>query len=263
LSYLIIKCGGSITDKLPDSFYRNIAALKTEFHINPIIVHGGGPQVTTLLEKLQIESKFIEGLRVTNESVIEVVEMVLSGTANKQIVRNLLSAGAKGIGLSGCDGKLLQAKLVDDHQKVGLVGEIVSVNNSLLDLLLCQSYIPVISPVAVDETNKPLNINADEAAAALSKAYHAPICMVTDVPGVMKEGNVIPKITKKEIDGYINTGIIHGGMVPKVKAAVACIQQGVKEVVIMNGLEEDNLIKYVRNEPIGTLVRLEEEFVDA
>jgi len=263
LSYLIIKCGGSITERLPDSFYSNIAALQTEFHIKPIIVHGGGPQVSALLGKLQIESTFIDGLRVTNEPVLEVVEMVLSGAANKQLVRNLLTAGAKGIGLSGTDGKLLEAKLVEDHKKVGLVGEIVSVNNSLLDLLLFHSYIPVISPVAVDQTNKPLNINADEAAAALSKAYHAPICMITDVPGVMKEGKVISTITETEIEDYIDTGIIYGGMVPKVKAAVACIQQGVKEVVIMNGLEEDNLIKYVRNEPIGTLFRLEEEFVNA
>ncbi|MGV3466692.1 MAG: acetylglutamate kinase [Heyndrickxia sp.] len=263
MSYLIIKCGGSITEKLPDSFFKNIAALQTEFQIKPIIVHGGGPQVSTLLGKLQIESKFIDGLRVTNEPVLEVVEMVLSGTANKQIVRNLLAVGAKGIGLSGADGKLLEAKLVEDHRKVGLVGEVISVNNSLLDLLLLHHYIPVISPVAVDRDSRPLNINADEAAAAISKAYQAPICMITDVPGVMKEGKVISTMTKAEIEGYIDTGIIYGGMVPKVKAALASIQQGVKEVVIMNGLEEDNLIKYVRKEPIGTLVRLEEELIDA
>lgn len=134
MCYLIIKCGGSIAEKLSDSFYQNVAVLQTDYHIKPIIVHGGGPKVSTILDKLQMETKFIDGLRVTNEPVLEVVEMVLSGTANKQIVRNLLAAGAKGIGLSGADGKLLEAKLVANHEKVGLVGEIVSINKSLLDL---------------------------------------------------------------------------------------------------------------------------------
>lgn len=263
MCYLIIKCGGSIAEKLSDSFYQNVAVLQTDYHIKPIIVHGGGPKVSTILDKLQMETKFIDGLRVTNEPVLEVVEMVLSGTANKQIVRNLLAAGAKGIGLSGADGKLLEAKLVANHEKVGLVGEIVSINKSLLDLLPHDLYIPVISPVAVDQNNRPLNINADEVAAALSKAFHAPICMITDVPGVMKDKKVLSTITKTQIEEYVENGVIKGGMIPKVKAAIDCIEQGVKEFVIMNGLEEDNLIKYVKKEPIGTLVCLEEEFADA
>jgi acetylglutamate kinase len=263
LSYVVIKCGGSIFEKLPTSFYKNIAELKTTFNVKPIIVHGGGPAISSFLSRLDIETTFIDGLRVTTEPVLEIVEMVLSGAMNKQIVRRLLEVGAMGIGLSGVDGKLLEARKVPNHETLGFVGEVISVNKSLIETLLNESYIPVISPIAVDSFGQQLNINGDMVASAISKTFQAPLCMVTDVPGVMKGSEVIKRMTHHEIEKFIHEGVISGGMIPKMQAAIACLQDGVKEVVIMNGLEEDNLIKFARKESIGTTIVLEEVYSDA
>lgn len=258
----VMKCGGSTLAELPDSFFGDLVKLQ-ENGVQPVIVHGGGPAISENLGKLGIESKFVNGLRHTSEEVLDVVEMVLSGSINKMIVRRIAKSGGKALGLSGVDGGLLQAKPVAASHEVGLVGEVTGVNADLVAGVLNLGYMPVIAPVGAGPDGQRYNINADTAAGAVaSELGVSRMIVVTDVPGIMKtvngEKRVLETITVQQIEDMILAGEIYGGMIPKVRAAVDCISGKVKEVVIVNGAEPGVLGKVLSGEKIGTkIVRMQ------
>lgn len=254
----VMKCGGSTLAELPSSFYEDLVSLQQE-GIQPVIVHGGGPAISDNLNKLGIETKFVNGLRYTSEEVLDVVEMTLSGSINKQIVRIINQAGGKSLGLSGVDGSLITAKPVASHAEVGLVGDVQSINHSLIQGIADLGYIPVIAPVGVDAQGARYNINADTAAGAVASALGVKqMIVVTDVPGILKNVNgtksVLPTVTVQQIEDMIGTGEIYGGMIPKVRAAIACISGQVKQVVIVDGSVPGILRKVLAGEKIGTTI---------
>jgi len=254
----VMKCGGSTLAALPDSFYEQLHQLQEEGTV-PVIVHGGGPAISGMLDKLGIESEFIGGLRRTDEAVLDVVEMILAGQINKQIVRRLTQVGAKAIGLSGTDGGLIQAEAVPNAAQVGFVGDVTHVNASLLAGLVDMNHMPVIAPVGLDRAGQRYNINADTAAGAVA-AYlgSEQLIVVTDVPGIMRNGPegkvVLPVVTTEEVEAMIESGDIYGGMIPKVQAAMKCLEGGVQEVVIADGSEPDVLRRLMAGEAIGTRI---------
>lgn len=255
----VIKCGGSTLAALPDAFFLDLKKLQDEGMI-PVIVHGGGPAISDTLGKLGIESEFVNGLRKTNEAVLDVVEMVLSGQINKQIVRKVMQFGAKAIGLSGVDGHLIEAKPVANAAEVGLVGEVTNVNAAIVEAVVQMGYMPVIAPVGIGEGAQRYNINADTAAGAVASHLGVErMIVVTDVPGIMKnvdgEKKVLPVVTVAEIERMIESGDIYGGMIPKVRAAMECIQGKVSEVVIVSGTEPEVLSKVLRGDAIGTRIQ--------
>lgn len=258
IKYLIIKCGGSILDQLPDSFYQNIVQLKNEGEWMPVIVHGGGPHISTLLNVLNITSEFKNGLRVTTPEMLEVIEMVLSGSANKTIVRKLQAAGGKGFGMSGVDGGLIQAKPID-QANLGLVGEVTNVDYKLIETISDQDYIPVISPIGVAEDGQHYNINADTAAAAIAQALQGSLCFISDIPGILVNGEVVHSITEEEVLEFIDKEIITGGMIPKVLGALAALKNAAKETVIINGCEKNSLLDYCNGNKAGTTFKLSGE----
>lgn len=254
----VMKCGGSTLAALPDSFYEQLHQLQEDGTV-PVIVHGGGPAISGILDKLGIESEFIGGLRKTDEAVLDVVEMVLAGQINKQIVRRLTQVGAKAIGLSGTDGGLIQAEPVPNAAQVGFVGDVTHVNASLLAGLVDMNHMPVIAPVGLDRAGQRYNINADTAAGAVAAYLGAErLIVVTDVPGIMRsdpEGKVVlPVVTTEEVEAMIESGDIYGGMIPKVQAAMKCLEGGVQEVVIADGSEPDVLRRLMAGEAIGTRI---------
>ena len=265
MKYLVIKCGGSVLENLQKSFYHNIVALQQSGEWMPIIVHGGGPLITSLLKKLDVETTFVNGLRVTTHEVLDVVEMVLSGSVNKQVVRNLTEAGGTALGISGVDGALLQAVPSKDHKTLGYVGEVVKVNKELLEGFIQQGYIPIISPVGVDEKGQRYNINGDVAASAIAKAMEANLCFISDIPGILIEKNNekkrLAKITKSKLEAMIADQTIWGGMIPKAKAAIDGLVHNIPEVGIINGFQENSLLDYVSGKDIGTKIVLEEVLV--
>lgn len=235
---IVLKCGGSTVGALSDQFYHSIAALK-EAGMQPIIVHGGGPEIKKQLNRLSIKSEFVDGLRRTTKPIMELVEMVLSGKVNKEIVRKLTSCGIAAIGLSGSDGALLTATPLD-YERYGLVGNVDKVNQSFLLSLLDLGIVPVIAPIAPGEDGRTYNINADTAAGAIARELRAKqLVFVTDVPGVMKKGQLVDSISSAAVEKMIDSGIIYGGMIPKVKAAIASLHGGLNEAVIMDGKMED------------------------
>ncbi|WP_240687949.1 acetylglutamate kinase [Pseudalkalibacillus hwajinpoensis] len=253
--YFVIKCGGSILDQLPDEFYKDLIKLKS-YDIYPVLVHGGGPEISHMLQKLSIETAFVDGLRVTTDQMVDTVEMVLSGKINKQLVRNIHCAGGKAIGISGVDGGMFRCKQTD--QALGRVGEVTHVDRSLIEQLSISGYIPVISPISMDEYGKSLNINGDEAASAVAQSLLAEICLVSDIPGIYKEINgekvVFRSLDEIRITKLIEEGTISGGMIPKVKGAVAALSDQVSSVIILDGREKNALQKAVSNEQIGTRI---------
>jgi acetylglutamate kinase len=255
----VMKCGGSTLAALPDSFFNDMKQLQDE-GIIPVIVHGGGPAISDTLGKLGIESEFVNGLRKTDEAVLDVVEMVLAGQINKEIVRKIQLSGARAIGLSGVDGHLIQAKPVANAHEVGLVGDVTKVNAELLQGIITMGYMPVIAPVGLGaDGGQRYNINADTAAGAVASHLGVErMIVVTDVPGIMKtvngEKRVLPSVTVQEINEMIESGDIYGGMIPKVRAAIQCIQGKVNEVIIVNGAEPEVLSRVIKGAPIGTRI---------
>lgn len=254
----VMKCGGSTLAALPDSFFVDLQQIQ-ESGIQPVIVHGGGPAISDNLGKLGIETEFVGGLRKTTEQVLDVVEMVLSGSINKQIVRRIQGSRAKAIGISGVDGGLIQAKPVANSAEVGLVGDVTYVEASIIRSITDLGYMPVIAPVGVDATGQRYNINADTAAGAVASHLGVPrMIVVTDVPGIMKqvdgEKKVLPQVTIADIEQLIETGEIYGGMIPKVKAAIACIQGDVQEVIIVDGSEPGILSRVLNGDAVGTRI---------
>lgn len=257
---IVIKCGGSVFETLPEAFFQDITHLQQTGCYFPIIVHGGGPVISKLLTQLNIPNQFQNGLRVTTDEVLEVSEMVLNGFINKQIVTRLIKAGGEALGISGIDGGLLQAKSIDESKSLGWVGQVETVNVDLLKKVMDLQIIPVISPIGLDEEGGHYNINADTAAAAIAQSLQAPLCFFSDIPGisVTKNGEkmVLKTVTKKGIQNLIQSGAIYGGMVPKVQAAIESVEHDVPEVVILNGADPHVLVKYLSGEPIGTKIIL-------
>ncbi|WP_347550173.1 acetylglutamate kinase [Pseudalkalibacillus hwajinpoensis] len=253
--FFVIKCGGSILSQLPDEFYEDLVTLKRQ-GIHPVLVHGGGPEISDMLETLSIHTQFVEGLRVTTAEMVDTVEMVLSGKINKQLVRNVHRAGGKAVGLSGVDGGMFKCKLTD--QALGRVGEVIEVESALIKQLSHSGYIPVLSPISMDPAGHSLNVNGDEAASAVAKALQAEICLVSDIAGIYElidgEKVVFETLDEEEITKLIEKGTIYGGMIPKVKGAVSALSEQVSSVIILDGREKHALKKAVAHEPIGTRI---------
>ncbi|WEG13065.1 acetylglutamate kinase [Pullulanibacillus sp. KACC 23026] len=254
--YLVIKSGGSILDQLPDSFYQTIKELSEGDEWQPVLVHGGGPHISHLLTQLDVPIEFNSGLRVTSEAVLDIVEMVLCGSVNKQIVRNLANAGAKALGISGMDGSLLYAEPMDKTGSLGYVGEVTKVEPSVIQEVVSLGYVPVVAPLALGENGQRYNINGDLAAAAVAKALNGSLCFVSNIDGVLAEEkgerSVIPELTQEEASDLIVQGIIYGGMIPKVQSALDSLFAGAQEVVILNGLKEQSLREFTEGKPVGT-----------
>jgi acetylglutamate kinase len=254
----VMKCGGSTLAALPDSFFEDLRALQGS-GVKPVIVHGGGPAISDNLAKLGIESSFVNGLRVTTEEVLDVVEMTLAGSINKAIVRRIQGSGGQALGLSGVDGNLILARPVANSDEVGQVGEVTEVKAEIVKGILALGYIPVIAPIGVDAAGQRYNINADTAAGAVASFVESPsMIVVTDVPGIMRtmdgEKVVLPSVTVTQIEELIASGEIYGGMIPKVRAAMDCIQGSVSEVVIVDGKEPQVLSRVLGGEKLGTRI---------
>lgn len=231
---VVVKCGGSTIAELSDEFFLSIKKLKDSGKL-PVIVHGGGPEINKMLTILKIESVFINGLRKTTRDVLNTVEMVLCGKVNKRLVNQLQKVGLNSIGLSGSDGRLIIAKAID-KKTLGYVGEPVCVNGELLKSLMKSGFVPVIAPIGMSEDGERYNINADTAAGAVAEALEATqLLFVTDVPGILQNGNLIEKITIEEVEQLINDGTIYGGMIPKVRAAIKSLEGNIESVMIVNG----------------------------
>lgn len=245
----VIKYGGSAMGdpELAKSFARDIVLMK-QVGINPIIVHGGGPQIGAMLEKLKIKSSFIDGLRVTDKDTVEIVEMVLSGSINKQIVTEINAAGGFAIGLSGKDGNLIEAKKIKRTAKnsdsniekildLGFVGEPTYINPDFISVFEQTDIIPVIAPIGVGEKGETYNINADSVAGAIATTIAAcKLIMLTDVPGVLdKNKDLISELSVKQANQMIKNGSINGGMIPKVETCISAITNDTEAAHILNG----------------------------
>ncbi|MGQ9365632.1 acetylglutamate kinase [Azospirillum sp. ST 5-10] len=265
----VIKYGGHAMgdDRLAEMFARDIVLLK-QVGINPVVVHGGGPQIGQMLERLKIKSSFIDGLRVTDKETVEVVEMVLAGSINKQIVSAINQAGGRAVGLSGKDGQLLIARKVRRTQRdpdsniervldLGFVGEPYQVNPAILESLADADIIPVIAPVGVDRQGETYNINADTAAGAVAAALGATrFFLLTDVAGVLdKSKTLIPRLTLEEARRCIADGTASGGMIPKIETCIDAVEQGVDAAVVLDGRVPHALLLEIFTEGgAGTLI---------
>lgn len=254
----VMKCGGSTLAALPDSFFEDLKQLQAS-GIQTVIVHGGGPTISENLEKLGIETEFVNGLRRTTEAVLDVVEMVLAGSINKQIVRRIQQSGGRALGISGVDGGLIQAQPVANSDAVGWVGDVTHVRSDIIQGIAAMGYIAGHRACRRGSSGQRYNINADTAAGAVASHLGTDrMIVVTDVPGIMKEiegiKQVLPVVTVQQIEDMIASGDIYGGMIPKVKAAVSCIQGDVQEVVIVNGSEPMVLSRVLQGEAIGTRI---------
>ena len=254
---IVIKYGGSaqINPELKESFAIDILMM-TMIGIKPVIIHGGGKKITQLLKKLQIETEFKDGVRITSEEAIKVAEMVLSGDINKEIVHMLNHHGAKAIGISGKDGEFLKAKAKEEG-KFGFTGEIVEVKSEVVQNLINEKFVPVIAPIATGiGVNHPgFNINADTAACEVAGAIKAKrVLFLTDTPGVLdKGGNLLQSLTKEEVEKLIQNNTINGGMIPKVEAATYAIEKGVEKAHIIDGrVEHSILLELLTSDGIGT-----------
>jgi acetylglutamate kinase len=250
------------------AFAQDVALLK-QSGVNPVVVHGGGPQIGQMLDKMGIESKFEGGLRVTDAKTVEIVEMVLAGSINKEIVAMINAEGEWAIGLCGKDGNMVFAEkarktVMDPDSNIerildlGYVGEPVEIDRTLLDLLAKSEMIPVIAPVAPGRDGHTYNINADTFAGAIAGSLSARrLLFLTDVPGVLdKSGNLIPELTISEAEALIRDGTVSGGMIPKVETCIAALKRGVQAVVILNGkVAHSVLIELFTEHGAGTLIR--------
>ncbi len=255
----VMKCGGSTLAELPVGFFEELKSLQSDGTI-PIIVHGGGPAISDTLAKLDIPTEFVGGLRKTSEAVLDVVEMVLAGKINKEIVRRIQATGAAALGLSGVDGRLIVAEPVANADEIGFVGEVVDVQASLVQGIVNLGYIPVIAPIGIDQAGQRYNINADTAAGAVASHIGAArMIVVTDVPGIMRtaangDKQVLPAVTRQEIEAMIESGEIYGGMIPKVRAAMKCLHGQVHEVVIADGKLPGILRQVLDGVEVGTRI---------
>jgi len=268
---IVIKYGGNamINDDLKKAVMNDVILMKL-VGMNPVLVHGGGPEISQLLKRLDIKSCFVNGLRVTDEATMEIVEMVLVGKVNKGIVAQINQYGGKAVGLSGKDGQLIVARkqfaiTADAHgneieEDIGLVGEVEKLNTDIIDAIVEKGYIPVIAPIGVGVNGESYNINADTVAGDLAVALGAEkLVLLTDVEGIFTDvadkSSIISSLRSDEVDGLIKEGIIAGGMIPKVQCCVKALEGGVKRTHIIDGrIPHSILLEVFTNHGIGTMV---------
>ncbi len=256
---VVIKYGGNAmtNNELKNAVMSDLVLLKL-IGVKVVLVHGGGPEINDMLKRVGIESKFIGGLRYTDEATIDIVKMVLAGKVNKELVSLLQQNGGSAIGLCGADGNLLVAEKLKSDIDLGFVGEIVKVNTKIITDALDNGYTPVIATVATDENGQTYNINADTAAARIAASLKAEnLILMTDTVGLLQDkddySTLIPSVQVSEVPYLKNTGIISGGMIPKIDCCVEAVRRGVKKTVIIDGrIEHSILIELFSNEGIGT-----------
>jgi len=264
---IVIKYGGNamVEERLKESFARDVILLKL-VGMNPVVVHGGGPQIDEALKKIGKTGTFIQGMRVTDEETMEVVEWVLGGEVQQDIVMLINHFGGQAVGLTGKDGGLIRAKklLVPDEKKagatidLGFVGEIEAINPAVVKALQDDAFIPVISPIGFSEEGQAYNINADLVAGKMAEILHAEkLVMMTNIPGVMdKKGTLLTDLTSREIDALFADGTISGGMLPKISSALDAAKSGVNSVHIIDGrIEHSLLLEILTEQAFGTMIR--------
>ncbi|MCC6529032.1 MAG: acetylglutamate kinase [Pseudomonadales bacterium] len=263
---MVVKYGGNAMtdDPLMQGFARDIVLMKL-VGMNPVVVHGGGPQINRLLDQLGIESRFIDGMRVTDSRTMEVVEMVLGGSVNKEVVNTINRCGGRAIGLTGKDGQLLRARKLHATRQgsaepvdLGQVGEVAEVNTALIDMLVNSHFIPVVAPIGVGDDGTAYNINADLVAGRIAEALQAEkLILLTNVSGLTdRDGKVLTGLSTAEVDALIADGTIHGGMLPKIRCALDAVKGGVRSAHIINGrLPHAVLLELLTDQGIGTLIR--------
>lgn len=258
---IVIKYGGSamISEEQEETILQDITLLKC-VGANPVVVHGGGPAINSMLEKLNIESKFHNGLRITDAATMDVVQMVLTGKINKDVVSKLNGMGVKSLGLCGKDANLIEVvkKPPRDGVDYGFVGQVSRVNVKLLEMLSKEEYVPVIAPIGVGPDGQSYNINADTVAGAIAGALNATrLLMLTDVPGVLDEQKrLIPELSVAQVEQGIASGMISGGMIPKVETCVAAVRAGTRAAVILDGRAPHAcLVELFTEGGAGTIIR--------
>ncbi len=267
---VVIKYGGNamVDEALKQSFARDVVLMKL-VGMNPVVVHGGGPQIGALLEKIGKKSEFIQGMRVTDRETMDVVEMVLGGLVNKEIVSLINSHGGKAVGLTGKDGGLIRARKMvmktapaagkpDEVVDIGQVGEVESIDPEVVALLDTQDFIPVIAPIGVGKDGEAYNINADVVAGKLAITLKAEkLILLTNTEGVLdKAGKLLTGLSSREVNSLIEDGTIHGGMLPKARCALDAVASGVKGAHIIDGrVQHAVLLEVFTDEGVGTLIR--------
>ena len=264
---IVVKYGGNaMTDEhLKQCFARDVVLLKL-VGMNVVVVHGGGPQIENLLARVGKKGEFIQGMRVTDAETMEVVEMVLGGQVNKDVVNLINQAGGKAVGLTGKDGSFIRAKKLlmphkdnpEDLIDIGQVGDIVAIDPSLISLLDSGAFIPVIAPIGVGQDGETYNINADVVAGKIAEVLKAEkLVLLTNTPGVLDEqGKLLTGITPREIDDMVKVGTLSGGMLPKIGSALDAARSGVKGVHIIDGrVEHALLLEILTDEGVGTLIK--------
>ena len=266
---IVVKYGGNAMteEKLKNGFARDIVLMKL-VGMNPVVVHGGGPQIGSVLDKVGKQSEFIQGMRVTDSETMDIVEMVLGGLVNKEIVNLIHQHGGNAIGLTGKDGGLIQAKKLKmsafnedlnapEIIDLGHVGEVTKINTKVLDMLVKDDFIPVIAPVGVDENGQSYNINADFVAGKVAEALNAEkLMLLTNIPGLLnKEGELLTGLNSDKVAGLIKDGTIYGGMLPKIQCALEAVENGVKSAHIIDGrVEHAVMLEVFTDEGVGTLI---------
>jgi len=264
---IVVKFGGNamIDEKLKQCFARDVVLLKL-VGLNVVVVHGGGPQIENLLTRVGKKGEFIQGMRVTDTETMEIVEMVLGGQVNKDVVNLINQAGGKAVGMTGKDGWMIRAKKLflqnrdnqDDLIDIGMVGDITQIDPSLISHLEAGTFIPVIAPIGVGEEGETYNINADVVAGKIAEVLRAEkLVLLTNTPGVLdKDGNLITDVTPAQINAMVEDGTLHGGMLPKIGSALDAARSGVKSVHIIDGrVEHALLLEILTSRGVGTMIR--------
>jgi len=266
---IVIKYGGNamVDDALKRSFAQDIVMMKL-VGMNPVVVHGGGPQIGKVLEELNIESRFVDGMRITDSKTMDVVQMVLGGLVNQDIVSLINQNGGKAVGLTGKDASLIKAKKMlirraspdlkaPEILDIGHVGEVVEVNQHVIDVCVASDIIPVIAPIGYGDDNKTYNINADLVAGKIAEALNAEkLILLTNVPGLEdKQGNLLTGLSAQNVDDLIADGTITGGMLPKIECALSAVKNGVTSSQIIDGrISHAVLLELLTDEGVGTLI---------
>ena len=257
---VVVKYGGNamLNEELKQAVMSDVVLLSL-IGIKVVLIHGGGPEINTMLDRVGIESKFIGGLRYTDEDTAEIVQMVLAGKVNKSLVSLLQKHGGKALGFCGTDGGMIDVKKLEGENDLGYVGEIVGINVDPIINALDNGYIPVIATVAADDEGQVYNINADTAAARIASALGAEnVILMTDIRGLLRDKNdestLIPVVQVSEVPYLVNQGIISGGMIPKIQCCVEAVRRGVNRAFIIDGrIPHSILIEMLSNEGIGTM----------
>jgi len=267
---VVVKYGGNamVDEQLKSGFARDIVLMRL-VGINPVVVHGGGPQIGQVLKKIGKESRFVDGMRITDSETMDIVEMVLGGLVNKNIVNLITRHGGRAVGLTGKDGDLIRARKLTISRNspeldateiidIGHVGEVASVDVSIVNMLVSGGFIPVIAPIGVGEDGHSYNINADLVAGRVSEVLGAEkLILLTNTEGLLdRQGKLLTGLTSGEVDNLIADGTVHGGMLPKIQSALSAVKSGVRTAHIIDGrVERAVLIELFTDEGIGTLIR--------